>query len=368
MIFLEVAGNEYRGFTEIEVTKSMENFCGSFSFKASSQGRIKVPFPVGSSCRILVDTVPVITGIIDKIDVGYSGSSHSISISGRDKTSDVLDSTIDGEFEINPPESLKGLTERVLSLYNITGITVIDLVGDLSKFSGDEIISADIGDTLYDLIERHCRLRQVFATTNADGNIELIRGATTKSGTSLISDSEHPASNILSASVSYDNSNRFYKYKSWSQSNIGGETDGEETDDLVDQSGQAFDNDIRKSRTNHFVSEKSSSDGDLEKRAIWEANIRRARSFEYTATVQGHSKSGINNPWKFNELVYVRDTFSNIDADLLIKTVKFRLDNDGGSTTELEMVTKDSFTLQAEQNEREARASLEGDDFEEEDL
>ena len=101
----------------------------------------------------------------------------------------------------------------------------------------------------------------------------------------------------------------------------------------------------------------------MDNRATWEANIRRARSFEYEATVQGHSRNAQGDIWRVNQLVRVLDQFAGIDAILLIKKVSFESSLNSGNTTKLCMVVKDAYSLQAEQDAREARANTQGDKF-----
>lgn len=86
-------------------------------------------------------------------------------------------------------------------------------------------------------------------------------------------------------------------------------------------------------------------------RARWEANIRRARSFIYHATV---SKFCIDkeesDEWDVNLLVPVIDDYEDINATLLIKKVVFEMNENGDEITNLDLVTRDAMTLQASEN------------------
>ena len=94
----------------------------------------------------------------------------------------------------------------------------------------------------------------------------------------------------------------------------------------------------------------------------WEANIRRARSLEYTAVVQGHNVGG--TLWKPNVLVPIDDDFSDIQATMLLKSVRFESTLQTGNVTTLTFTYKDAFTLQAQQDEREANTNNTGFGFE----
>jgi prophage tail gpP-like protein len=80
-------------------------------------------------------------------------------------------------------------------------------------------------------------------------------------------------------------------------------------------------------------------------RAKWEASVRRARSFEYTCSLQGFlvDKTKV---WSPNSLVRVTDERLDIDDDLLIRDVSFLYDLNNGSITELTLVQKDAYDPQ----------------------
>ena len=114
--------------------------------------------------------------------------------------------------------------------------------------------------------------------------------------------------------------------------------------DVVDQSGTIEDLEVRKGRQLILVAEKSSSNEQAKERATWEANIRKTRSQVYTVVVQGYrSDSGVL--WSVNNLASIVDEFSDIDAQMLINSVKFMFSAAEGSRTEIGFVPKDSYQV-----------------------
>lgn len=372
MITLLVNGIVYTGFTEIEVAKSLDNFCGSFMFAASWQpGTAQLPFAVGSAVQVQVDTKLLMTGIVDKISVEYSSDLHTLRIEGRDKTSDVLDSTSDGKFEIIPPETLIGLTARLLALYHIVGITAsLDpSVGTIDPFAATEAISGNVGDPVHEIIERHARLRQVFSITDVNGNILFIRGGSAVASQQLVSNAS-AKSNVKAGRATYDFSKRFNQYNAWSQDTVGvALTDNPDgTPQEIAGAGitrleGATDSAIRLSRTLNFISEKSMTGENLTDRATWEANVRRARSIEYVATVQGHTQTGKSDPWVLNTLVNVDDLFCDIRSQLLIKSLKFKQNLIDGTITEIGCTAADAYSLKASDDARKKRHLKMGDKY-----
>ena len=124
---------------------------------------------------------------------------------------------------------------------------------------------------------------------------------------------------------------------------------------VTPQVGNAIDPDvIRTTRKYTSIGSSAMSSSDCVNRAIWEANIRKTRGFSYSCEVTGFrqnlndigSLGYAGNPlWKPNQLVYVFDEFAGIDDELLIKSVNYTQDFNGGSVTKLELVDKLAYSL-----------------------
>jgi len=95
-ISISVNGQAFENFTSASVSIALDSISGSFNFTAVSTKGQLLPFRNGDACQILVDGEAVIDGFIEKLDYTYNAKSHSITVSGRDKTADLIDSTIKG--------------------------------------------------------------------------------------------------------------------------------------------------------------------------------------------------------------------------------------------------------------------------------
>ena len=361
---LQVNGVDYTGFTTIKVFRSFTNLSGGFNFTSVSSSNLKFPIEVGDSCIVSANGQPIITGFVEKMNIAYDQGQHIISMEGRDKTCDLIDSTIDDTVIYNPPISLKKVIENALKVLGITTITVTENV-TIEQFNTSEIQSATIGDTFFGFLEILCRLRQVIMTTDGKGNIILDRASTTQINTVLTSTVNNAINNVKNSTSSFDNTNRFAKYRAYSQGNPVTYVDIPQTpQQLTNKQGvTGTDPGIRNTRQFNFISEKSAEDSELKNRAIWEANIRRAQSKVYACTVQGFIATKDNFIWRPNLLVQVNDDFSNTHGIFLIKDVTFNLSVDGGETTDLSLVVKDAYTLQAEQDAKDARVNVQGQGF-----
>lgn len=363
MISIEVNGKKYIGFKNCSVEIDMETACRVFNFTSTSEGKLYSPIKVDDAVSIWIDKIKILTGYVDTVTPNWDEGSHDISITGRSITSDIIDSTVSGNIDFNGPISLKTIFSKVLTSLGLTNIKVIlndklksfqdaELAGKQDNTVG-EVVSASVAENAFDFLEKFCRKRQVFFTSDGDGNIVLSRASDTKLPIMLIHKLDGINNNVKNAGCVFDNSKRFYKYVVHSQKNSVNLND---SIDVIDsgyetQIGTAYDYGVRKSRILEIQAEVSSDIQTASDRAKWEANIRRARSFTYHCTI---SKFYIDYEekqiWDINKLISVVDDYEDIIATLLIKKVTFNLSDDGSETTDLELVVKDAMTLQASEN------------------
>ncbi len=363
MIFLEVGGVEYEGFTEISVIRSIGAISGSYSFKTTSDEKISLPIQEGQSCRVLIDEIPVINGFIETVDIDYGATTHNIEIAGRDKTMDVIDcSTL--TKELSGTLSLETVIRKILDGNGLQDIQVINQVSGLKSFKDGDIESAEVGEMLFEYMEKYSRKRQVLLTGDGDGNIVITRSGTTEAQTALLNVVDGANNNILSGKGSYSGTDLFNTYTVRSQLNpIALINAGSiSTTELVNQSGVATDSNVRSTRILEIRPDQSGSNEDSKQLALWTKNIKRAKSFNYTAVVQGHYQDEAKTRlWGPNEIVSISDDFvgmtSQLNAQMLIDTVEYKLGLDGGSTTSITCVDKNAYTLQAEQDLRDSRAN-----------
>jgi prophage tail gpP-like protein len=360
MIILEIEGKRYENFVSIEVRKSMETISGAFTFNATSNKTTQFPIKRSASARVLIDDVPVITGYVNRVAPNYDNDTHILVINGRDKTCDIVDSSLRSNIEFNTGITLKRIIEKVLSDLGITDIDVIDNVGNIKKFDKSELISGSADKNAFEFIENYCRLRQVLCTTDGGGNIVLTRGSTELLPVKLINKKNNETNNVKNGDSFFDEIGRFYRVTILSQGNPSASDDT----NIVSKSGTAFDTEIRKSRNLTLIAEHSSSDFTNKERATWQVNVNRARGTGYACVVQGYKISPDNTEiWQPNKLVKIEDEFANINSQMLIRECVYRLSVDAGSETLLTLVPKDAYTVQAQLDEVQSRANLTGNDL-----
>lgn len=358
-IVIEIDGIRYEGFKDASVFKAMDTIAGSFTFIATSDDVSVFPIKNGSPCKVYVNEIQMIDGFVEKLAVSYNAATHFITVNGRDKTADIIDSSIEGNVEFNTPITLEKIILNVLSSLGITNITVTSNIGTIKSFTKSELISGSVGQNAFDFIQAYCRKRQVIPAVDNTGNIILQRAGTEEIIRFLLNKKSGEFNNIISANIQYDNTERFNVIKAKSQANTS--SSDSSSSNVVNNIGSASDNNIRSTRMLTIISENSSDDFTVKDRAAWEVNIRRARSMNYTVNIQGFSYDNGKNIWMPNRLVNVIDEYSDISGQFLIRSVNYSLSNEAGSGSSLTLIVKDAYTLEAEQSDRDTSADKAGD-------
>lgn len=369
VLSIEINGVKYAGFTSAEITKSLKSMCSKFAFEISVLNDLsKFPIKKGSECRVLVNNKTVITGFVEKISIAYSASDHRITIYGRDKTCDIVDSTLGSDITITAGISLQEIINKVLSYLGLTDKIKVFTDEEIEVFSDEDInnIATNYGETAFEFIARYATKRQVLIITDGDGNIRLVRKPKDSEvlNTTLVSGSQY-MSNILSAEIDYDDTNRFYKYIFASQANPNsGEkvtgsviTDisqissiGKTTEKAVNVKTTALDEDIRQTRIYNSLQNNDAYNNIniLKDRANFEANFRRAKGFNYKVTVQGFTpEKDLAKIWEINQLVNIRDDYCDVSPGvMLLNEVVYSQSVDSGSKTTLSFIDKDGYSTE----------------------
>lgn len=362
MINVQLNGVDFKNFDRVAVFRSMEDVSGAFSFSSTANAENLFPIKKGDAVKIIVDGTQVIDGFVEKLAVSYGPGEHTITVTGRDKLADLIDSTVTGDKEFTGKVSLVEIAESILNGLSLSEIKVIDETDGIDPFEETEITSAEVGKNAFEFLELYARKRQVLLSTDGAGNLLMQRASTNFfPGTIRNTKPDNPQNNVKSATLESDDTSRFNQYIAQSQLNPFSLDAGTTPEQISGQDGTAKDGAIRSTRILEFNAEESSDDFTSTERAKWESNIRRARSLSYKPKLQGHSIG--DEVWKPNVLVKVVDDFCDIQATMLVRSVTYEQTLGDGSTTTLDLTYRDAYTLQAEQGRREANTDNTGFGF-----
>lgn len=371
-LILEINNEEYPDLIDLSATAALDRFVRTFSFTMASDIFYDSSSRLGIGSEVLVkaDGVSIVTGFIDSFNQSYSSKNDTVTVKGRSKTADLVDSTIGNDVQFSGQVNLKTVAEKLVS--SLTQISLpltpgeqplsIKVIVDdsINDFLANEELNEEIGQSYFGVLEKFSRKRQTLLTDNGTGDIVFTKGhgqgrGSAKFGLQNVVGGRN--NNIKSATRSCDDSARFNLYDANSQPIAGiiKRIDTIRPNNLVTGEGKVIDPGMRSSRKFVFVAENPSDSSESQDRAFWEANVRQARSFVYTATVSGHSlqRGRSSFVWEPNNSVQVRDEKARIPgtstgtSNLLITMVSYSQNNTTGSQSVITCVPDFAYNLDA---------------------
>ena len=292
MLEIRHNGRAYTLWESATFRRSLDTNCGEFSFVSSNPFNSSYPLRIGDRIQCIVNGRSVINGFIDKITASGDINGHRLNIQGRDKVSDLIDSSVpDSVKSISGPISLKSMAERIISALG-ANIKVIDDTGGIDEFGAGDLQAAQSGQGCMDFLVSFARKRQVYLITNGDGDLVIFKPRGQKLGTPLIHRQENPSNNVKSASLDIDISGRFNQYVVRSQNNFASDPFAGYDQSSVAVTGNSEDDEIRSSRRLEIQAEEAMTAAECEQRADEESNLRRAKGLRYSATLVGDSQPG----------------------------------------------------------------------------
>ena len=334
---LMVNGLKYQGWTDITVDRGLDFAAAAFKLSVSEnypEPSMSLPIRPGDACMIAIDGTPVINGYVDAPEPSYSATSHTISISGRSKTADLVDASA-----LNEPGQWRNqkISNIIKELCDPFGVDVV-----VTASEGDAIEFAEIeqGETVYEIIERLCRMRGLTATDTPDGALAITRSAHLPAAGSLIKIAGAHNSNILSGSGTFSQSGRFSDYIVKAQRKGSDSSFGRVNTQSI---GKAMDPAIMRHKPHLILGEAQMTSQQCQQRAEWEAARRAGQAMNYACTVQGWRQGPGLPLWSVNQLVPVRDDFININQTLLLTDVSYQLGSQG-RITQLKLQPPEAFS------------------------
>lgn len=334
---LKLNGASYKGWTEMSLSRSMEQSSGSFRLSLTSQPEdsyIDKQLMPGVRAEILLNGQATLIGYVDQVSSNYDANMARLDVVGRDKVGDLIDcaATVDGPFEYHN-QRLDQVLDKILSPFDIP-VSYADDVGAPFKR-----LAIQPGETAFELIERLCRFRSLLPISDGVGGLIVTKPARLRSSGRLVY-----GENILEGSIDLDYTSRF------SLVVVKGQEEGTSdntADDVAGGEGRATDALVTRYRPKVIVGENPDSQLSLIDRAAWDVSMNRARSVTARYKVQGWTTDGISDLWMVNTIVMVKDPLRGLNREMLIKAVGFERSLQGTYTT-LELVLPDAFDIPAE--------------------
>lgn len=331
---LKVAGVYYGGWKLVRVSRSIEQMAGSFELEITERwpGRPETsPIKPGEACVLYLDGTPVITGYVDTVVVDVDAGNHTIRVSGRDKTADLVDCSAMYKTGQWRNVKLDRIAADLLKPYLIKIVVETDVGSAFSSFSIQE------GESIFECLERAARQKAVLLTSNAAGDLVITRAGLKSAEAAL-----REGVNIKAARAEFSWKDRHSFYVVKGQGRLG--SSGDQVH--AAPSGKSFDEVIDRHRPLVILGETHGVNSSLADRAEWERNVRRGRSARGSITVQGWRHAG--GLWQPNIRVSVTAPLLWLTAaEMLVVGCTYTLDDRGGTLTELAIAKPEAFQLLA---------------------
>lgn len=337
------------GWEEMEVTSSMLDICGSFSFRMSDSqnGDIFRTSP-HLPCRVYLGADPIINGYVDDAMGDVDSENHTVRISGRDRTCDLVDCSIVSDTKGTPYQGMvndQNAFQLIQSFCKPFGIKVL-LMDGVSPGPPFPIFGIQRGETIFEAIDRACKMRALVPITTENGDLLLAQAGLTRATDSLMY-----GKNIKSASSKFSYKNRFSDYRAEVQIQGDGSVLGFLSGAAV-TAGTAKDSGVSRYRPHFIHAVLGPDNASLNQRAATEALYRAADSQTIEVVVQGWRQSD-GTLWRKNTVTSVDAPMLYTQADMLISAVSYQKSERNGTTAKLSLMRPDAFTrmrsLQAEE-------------------
>lgn len=342
MLSVKYKGRTYENFDSIDVTTSIDDMCGTFSFKTTLNPDL--PFGKGSFISVYSNGKPLCSGFIEKVSGSISEGDASVTFSGRDLLGDLVDSSVVGTAsQVEGAIALPELCRRYLDALGIKA-QVENLAGTIEPFDKQDITAVEFGAKAGETLQSFARKRQLFITSFGDGRLYIFKPPTKVSYPKLTVD------DLLDRTFSFDDTNRFYKIDIGSEDNASakdtgiidavlnlasGVSDSTEQANPISRVSSVFDKSIRKTRYLQVTAEESMSDEELKQKAYEESDVRRTDGFSYSVTVPTHI-------YRTGTLISIEDKQAGVSGVFLIKSISYST-SDSGNTSNLTLCYPESY-------------------------
>lgn len=328
---LIVGGKVHAGWSQIRVSTSLETIAGDFDLGVSERWSQTIPpmeVRAQDKCSVRLGGADLITGFIDRAAISYDAHQHSVSVSGRDATADMVDCCAQhsqGEW-LNA--DLGQIARDLASPFGIKVVVAGDIGEPFARWEEEP------GETAFECLERAARQRGVRLLSDGLGNLVIGMSPATLSGVALIE-----GENLLSCEVANDASQRFSDYIVKGQRPGDDDTNGAQAAQVR---ATAKDPGVTRYRPLVVVCEDQGDIASFQKRAQWEASVRAARALTATVRVQGWMHG--NGVWRPNTLVRLQSPTARMDRTLLVRDVHLSVDGTG-TFSELVLTPPEAYTL-----------------------
>jgi len=293
------------------VTKSIENLTGVFSFSLKANNNLRV-YP-SSTLQFYVNNKIIIDGYIDSVSYGID----TVTIQGRDKTSDLVDCSA-----IVPSGQFNNITfeDLIRSLLLPFGVDFI-IESEKAKTKIEKVTIDQA--TVFEVIDKEARKLGLLAYSSLEGKLTIAEVNQADSNTFY----SYPG-NILNYEASQNFAPRYSNYFLKAQQRSKSTLSNEQSSQVK---AESKDLNIKRYRPLNIIGESQMNLQQAQDRVNWESSVRVSRTAELNLDLAGLADyNGV--AWSPNTSINVNIPNLNLRSKMLIKTVETNLSVDGRNT------------------------------------
>ena len=168
-IELYLNGKILSGWKSLNLQRSLESMSGRFDLGITVRPEDDLSvLAAGSPLVLKMGGQTVITGYLDEIKQRVSGNDKTISVSGRDKTCDLVDCAIIHNSYQFKNQTAKQIAEAICKPF---GISVVWQVQAPEANERIPVWQVEPGETAFDNLSKIARHKGVLVTSDVDGNL-----------------------------------------------------------------------------------------------------------------------------------------------------------------------------------------------------
>lgn len=331
MVSLLIGGMIYEGWEEVEVRLSKRKTAGEFTLHVSEASAGSTPsfmtwrIRPQDPCQIFYGGILVLTGYVDAYNPRYSKEHHAVTIQGRSKTADLVDSSVDDE--------IPGGEQRDVTIDQVAR-TAVKKFGIGVKVEGDVGPKIDVarvrpGESVHRFLERYARQAGVMLSPDRMGNLKLSQVEDGGAVARLIE-----GVNILEASAMLRGDKRHSKTTVKGQ-NSG--TDQKHGRDASRVKAEAKDGGVKRHRPLVMLDENKTSRKNARRRAAWESAVRAGETTRAEIKVVDwcHAPGQL---WEPGQRVGVSSPMLALDRTLVLESLVLTQSRGRGTIASLSLV------------------------------
>jgi prophage tail gpP-like protein len=319
-ISLQLPNGKFSRFLQYSISSDLHAADSSFSFSSSRPDFSAQP---GDECCLYINDVLAMTGIVDIVGNSYTKEGEYCYVTGRDIVGQCTDHYTD-KWQTFTGKTIRYLAETLLADVPVVGRKPIVFEPGCEQLNVVGTLQTEPGQTVFDILRDAATSRGLVFYASPKGEFlfrKPLKNAAPKYSFTVenVGGKYVNHSHIIS-SDSYYNSTKHYR-------NIivtGQTSDGDNfkkvfTDDTAPLDKRLVvsrnDNTLLTTFGNSLISQ------------------QRRGSFEIVYTVSGHSQNGV--VFEVNTIASVKDKKINFTGDLLLYSVRKKLDKNSGILTEI---------------------------------